>query len=49
MPRENSNSKGTYGPMLTAALSVIAKTWKQLKDASTDKWKMWCVYTYWVS
>ena len=49
MPRENSNSKGTYSPIFIATLSVIAKTWKQPKDASTDKWKMRCVYTYWVS
>ena len=35
--------------MFIAALPVIAKTWKQPKGSSTDKWKMWHVYTYWVS
>jgi len=49
MPRENSNSKGTYSPIFNVTLSGIAKTWKQPKDASTDKWKRWYVYTYWVS
>ena len=34
-------------PMLIAALFTIAKTWKQSKCPSTDKWnkKMWCIYT----
>ena len=34
-------------PMFTAALFTIAKTWKQLKCPSTDKWakKMWYTYT----
>ena len=33
--------------MFTAALFIIAKTWKQLKCPSTDEWikKMWYVYT----
>ena len=33
--------------MFTAALFTIAKTWKQLKCSSTDKWikKMWYIYT----
>ena len=32
--------------MFIAALFTIAKTWKQAKCPSTDKWiKMWCVYT----
>ena len=31
--------------MFTAALFVIAKTWKQPKCPSTDKWiKMWYIY-----
>ena len=34
--------------MFTAALFIIAKTWKQLKCPSTDEWikKLWCVYIY---
>ena len=33
--------------MFTAALFTIAKTWKQPKCPSTDKWikKMWYIYT----
>ena len=33
--------------MFTAALFMIARTWKQPKCPSTDKWikKMWYIYT----
>ena len=32
--------------MFTAALFIIAKTWKQHKFSSTDDWiKMWYIYT----
>ena len=33
--------------MFIAAVSTIAKTWKQPKCPSTDKWikRMWYVYT----
>ena len=33
--------------MLTAALFMIAKMWKQLKCLSTDEWikKLWYIYT----
>ena len=33
--------------MFTAALSTIAKTWKQTNCPSTDEWikKMWHIYT----
>lgn len=33
--------------MFTAALSIIAKRWKQLKCPSTDKWinKIWYIHT----
>ena len=39
--------KDTCTPMFTAALFTIAKTWKQPKCPSTDKWikKMWYIYT----
>ena len=45
MPRENSNSKGTYSPMFIAALFIIARTWKQPKCPSTEEWikKMWYI------
>ena len=34
--------------MFIAALSIVAKTWKQPKCPSTDKWikKMWCTRTH---
>ena len=48
--------RGTCTPMFIAALSIIAKLWKELKCPVTDEWikKMWCicvcvcvcVYTY---
>ena len=33
--------------MFTAALFIIARTWKQPKCPSTDEWikKQWCTYT----
>ena len=39
--------RGTCTPMFIAALSTIAKLWKEPKCPSTDKWikKMWFVYT----
>ena len=40
-------SKGTCTPMFIAALSTIAKVWKEPKCPSTDEWikKMWYIYT----
>ena len=33
-------------PMFIAALSTIAKVWKEPKCPLTDEWmKMWCIYT----
>ena len=39
--------RGTCTPMFIAALSTIAKLWKELKRPSTDEWikKMWFIYT----
>ncbi|KAF0879766.1 LORF2 protein, partial [Crocuta crocuta] len=39
--------RGTCTPVFTAALSTIAKTWKEPNCLSTDKWikKMWFMYT----
>ena len=38
--------RGTYTLMFIAALSTIAKLWKEPKCPSTDEWiKMWFIYT----
>ena len=39
--------RGTCTPMFIAALSTIAKLWKEPKCPSTGKWikKMWSIYT----
>ncbi|KAF0879323.1 LORF2 protein, partial [Crocuta crocuta] len=38
--------RSTCTPMFTAALSTIAKTWKEPKCPSADEWiKMWFIYT----
>ena len=38
----------TCTPVFIAALSTLAKIWKQSKCPSSDEWikKMWCVYTH---
>ena len=40
-------SRDTHTPMLIAALSTIAKVWKEPKCPSMDEWikKMWSIYT----
>jgi hypothetical protein len=40
-------SRGTCTPMFIAALSTIAKLWKQPRCPTTDEWikKMWYLYT----
>ena len=39
--------RGTCTPMFIAALSAIAKVWKEPKCPSMDEWikKMWYIYT----
>ena len=39
--------KETRTPMFTAALFIIAGTWKQPRSPSTDEWikKLWYIYT----
>ena len=39
--------RGTCTPMFIAALSTIAKLWKEPKCPSTDEWiqKLWFIYT----
>ena len=46
-PEKNMVQKDTCTPMFIAALSTIAKTWKQPKCPSTEEWieKMWYLYT----
>ena len=41
--------KNAYTPVFTAALLIIAKTWKQPKCLWTDEWikKMWHIYIQW--
>ena len=39
--------RDTCTPMFRAALSTIAKVWKESKCPSMDEWrkKIWCIYT----
>ena len=39
--------RGTCTPMFIAALSTIAKLWKEPKSSSTDEWikKLWFIYS----
>ena len=53
-PKDTKMLKGNVHPMFIAALSTIAKVWKEPRCPSMDKWikKMWymyiclCVYIY---
>ena len=46
-PEKTIIQKDTCTPIFTAALFTIARSWKQPKCPSTDKWikKMWYIYT----
>ena len=45
-PEKTITRKDTCTPVFIAALCTIAKTWKQPKCPSTEKWiKMWYIYT----
>ena len=46
-PEKTIIQKDTCTPMFTAALFTIARSWKQPKCPSTDKWikKVWYIYT----
>ena len=46
-PEKTIIQKDTCTPMFIAALSTIARSWKQPKSPSTDEWikKMWYIYT----
>ena len=41
--------RGTCTRMFIAAMSTIAKLWKEPRCPSTDEWikKMWYIYTQW--
>ena len=44
---ETRTEKHTCTPMFTAALFIIARTWKQPRCPSADEWirKRWYIYT----
>ena len=44
---ETRSVRDTCTPMFIAALFIIARTWKQLRRPSADKWirKLWYIYT----
>ena len=46
-PEKTIIQKDTCTPLFTAELFTIARSWKQPKRPSTDKWvkKMWYIYT----
>ena len=46
-PEKTVIQRDTCTPMFTAALFTIARSWKQPKCPSSDKWvkKMWYIYT----
>ena len=48
-PEKTIIQKDTCTPMFIAALFTIARSWKQPKRPSTDKWikKMWYIYIQW--
>ena len=46
-PEETKIERDTCIPLFTVALFTIARTWKQPRGPSTDKWikKLWYIYT----
>ena len=45
--KETRSERDTCTPMFIAALFIIARTWKQPRRPSADKWirKLWYIYT----
>ena len=45
--RDVVKRRGTCAPLFIAAMSTIAKLWKEPRYLSTDEWikRMWSVYT----
>ena len=48
-PEKTIIQKDTHTPMFIVALFTIARSWKQPKCPSADKWikKMWYIYIPW--
>ena len=46
-PEETKIEKDTCVPLLTVALSTVARTWRQPRCPLTDEWirKLWYIYT----
>ena len=46
-PEETKIEKDTCTSIFTEALFTVARTWKQFRCTSTDKWikKLWYIYT----
>ena len=46
-PKKTIIQKDTSTPMFTAAVFIIARTWKQPRCPSADEWikKLWYIYT----
>ena len=45
-PKETRIERDTCTPVFIAALFIIARTWKQPRCPSADKWiKLWYIYT----
>ena len=46
-PEETKTEKDTCTPAFTAELFTVARTWRQTRGPSTDKWvnKLWYIYT----
>ena len=46
-PKETKINRETCIPLFTAALFIIARTWKQPRGPLTDEWirKLWYIYT----
>ena len=44
---ETRSERDTCTPVFTAALFIIARTWKQSRGPSADEWirKLWYIYT----
>ena len=44
---ETRIERNTFTPMFITALFIVARTWKQPRCPSADKWikKLWCIHT----
>ena len=48
--KETRIDRDTCTPMFSTALFIRARTWKQPRCSSADKWirKLWYIYTQWI-